>query len=167
MAIRVIKEVNRFPGFSVPVDSDGVPTTSIIAGKLVRLVDATHVTLADAALPAATNLPVGPALEDTVNYSSYVNGRGTVTDSNWKGGGISAPFGDGVIIEVYNDGRGKVFDDDCINAAVGSMLYCGTDGVWSTTAGSSTTVGEKVLAQVLSAPTEASGVLRMKLFSFK
>lgn len=167
MAIRVIKEVNRFPGFSVPTDSDGQPTADILAGKLVRLIDATHVTLADGSLAAATNLPIGPALEDTVNYSSYVNGKGVITDSNWKGGGISAPFGDGVIIEVYNDGRGAVFASDCINAAVNSMLYCGTDGVWTTTPGSATTVGEKVLAQVLVAPTEASGVLRMKLFSFK
>ena len=65
--------------------------------------------------------------------------------------------------ELWNDGTGKVFEDDVFNANPGTPLYVSATGTLTKTAGSEDTVGALVVASVESAPADANGVLVVKV----
>lgn len=153
------KEVNRMPGLD-PLKVAGVPSPHVVSGRLVRLIDTATLTLANGGLSAASNYPYGVAADDTAQHTSGT--YYTITDNYNKGGKVGA-FINGGVFDVWNDGRGLVFNADVINAAAGTPLYIGNDGEWTITKGSASTVGELVMGIVLVAPTSASGTLKVKV----
>ena len=65
--------------------------------------------------------------------------------------------------ELWNDGTGKVFEDNVFNAKPGTPLYVSENGTLTTTAdGTATNVGSMVVASVEIAPADKDGVLTIQ-----
>lgn len=123
MAIKILGngvEVRK-PGFT--------PNGDIIAGKAVTL-DSSDISGKTIKVAGATDIVLGLALETTVapltqwlNYDDYN-----------RGGLVSAVSGSGFEVEVFNDGRGEVFDA-AQSYALNDKIYVGANGVLTNQSG--------------------------------
>jgi hypothetical protein len=164
MAFLPKKEVNRLAGFKVLRDGNGDPNPDVLAGQLVRLQTEDTITVADGSLGGSSNSVLGMAADSTKQHAgSSQNGESiSVTDDYAKNGLVSVMI-DGGVMQVWNDGRGAVFNADCIGVATGTSLYVDASGNWSTTQGGGGTAGEERIGMVLKAPADASDTLVLKL----
>lgn len=123
MAIKILGngvEVRK-PGFT--------PNGAIIAGKAVTL-DSSDISGQTIKVAGASDIVLGLALETTVapltNWFNY--------DDYNRGGLVSAVSGSGFEVEVFDDGRGPVFDT-AQSYAINDKIYVGADGVLTNQAG--------------------------------
>lgn len=101
------------------------PSGDILGGNPVNLVvsDSSGNTIMVA---NGTTMPVGYAIETTVAYSDPTR----FYDDYARGGMVSYVCGSGVEIEVWNDGRGDVFDTTQ-SYKVNQKLYVNANGLIS------------------------------------
>lgn len=76
---------------------------------------------------------------------------------NWYKNHLVAAYLKGGLFSVWNDGRGAVFADTVIGAAVGTPLYV-TAGKLTTEAGTADTLGAVKVGSVIRAPLNAAHV---------
>lgn len=158
MGLKIQKEVNRLPG----LDPNG---GTILAGQPIIYWTATSITVATAGLSSSSYTVVGVAADTTSSYGvANLGGAGQnlgsvqFLDDYAKGGLISA-FVDGGTFEVFDDGRGAVFESDVVGANVGQALYVSSAGRWTAAQGSNGTVGYIKVASVVKAPTATTDTL--------
>ena len=145
MAIKILGngvEVRK-PGFT--------PNGDIIAGKAVTL-DSSDISGQTIKVAGASDIVLGLALETTVapltqwlNYDDYN-----------RGGLVSAVSGSGFEVEVFNDGRGDVFDS-AQSYAINDKIYVGSDGVLTNQSG-----GQEI-GFVTKAPAVATDSMKIQI----
>lgn len=145
MAIKILGngvEVRK-PGFSY--------TGDIIAGKAVTL-DSSDISGQTIKVAGASDIVLGLALETTVapltqwlNYDDYN-----------RGGLVTAVSGSGFEVEVFNDGRGDVFDS-AQSYAINDKIYVGSDGVLTNQSG-----GQEI-GFVTKAPAVATDSMKIQI----
>ena len=145
MAIKILGngvEVRK-PGFSY--------TGDIIAGKAVTL-DSSDISGQTIKVAGASDIVLGLALETTVapltqwlNYDDYN-----------RGGLVTAVSGSGFEVEIFNDGRGDVFDS-AQSYAINDKIYVGSDGVLTNQSG-----GQEI-GFVTKAPAVATGSMKIQI----
>lgn len=145
MAIKILGngvEVRK-PGFT--------PNGAIIAGKAVTL-DSSDISGQTIKVAGASDIVLGLALETTVapltNWFNY--------DDYNRGGLVSAVSGSGFEVEVYDDGRGPVFDT-AQSYAINDKIYVGADGVLTNQSG-----GQEI-GFVTKAPATATDSLKIQI----
>lgn len=145
MAIKILGngvEVRK-PGFSY--------TGDIIAGKAVTL-DSSDISGQTIKVAGASDIVLGLALETTVapltqwlNYDDYN-----------RGGLVTAVSGSGFEVEIFNDGRGDVFDS-AQSYAINDKIYVGSDGVLTNQSG-----GQEI-GFVTKAPAVATDSMKIQI----
>lgn len=171
MAIKVISPVNLDEGHLVKLNADGSMDTTapVLGGQVVKLVKDSgaqyggepHLEASKGADTVATAVPYGFCYKASVaqpendlyipfnQYKAPLNRQSVILTKGFRA-------------ELWNDGTGKVFEDDVFNANPGTPLYVSANGTLTKTAGSADTVGALVVASVESAPADANGVLVVK-----
>lgn len=145
MAIKILGngvEVRK-PGFSY--------TGEILAGKAVTL-DSSDISGQTIKVAGASDIVLGLALETTVapltqwlNYDDYN-----------RGGLVSAVSGSGFEVEVYNDGRGDIFDS-VQSYSINDKIYVGANGVLTNQSG-----GQEI-GFVTKAPAVATDTMKIQI----
>lgn len=145
MAIKILGngvEVRK-PGFAY--------NGAIIAGKAVTL-DSSDISGKTIKVAGTTDTVLGLALETTVapltNWFNY--------DDYDRGGLVSAVSGSGFEVEVYDDGRGPVFDT-AQSYSINDKIYVGANGVLTNQSGG-TEIGF-----VTKAPATATDSLKIQI----
>ena len=103
MAIQVVKEGNRMPGYSV-----NPANTTVLAGNIVNM-DATDASGNTVNLFGAAGLEaLGILLDGTMRSlaTNAIPGRQGVTEYN-RGGLCAVSLGSGAVYRIYNDGLGQ------------------------------------------------------------
>ena len=145
MAIKILGngvEVRK-PGFTYKGE--------ILAGKAVTL-DSSDISGQTIKVAGASDIVLGLALETTVapltqwlNYDDYN-----------RGGLVSCVSGSGFEVEVYNDGRGDIFDS-AQSYAINDKIYVGANGVLTNQAG-----GQEI-GFVTKAPAVATDSMKIQI----
>lgn len=154
--INAALELGRSRGFKVATGK------TIVSGNIVKLV----ANGADTANPlidivagdeADTEASIfGIAADDNTKIpAGNTAALGFDVIDNWFKNGLVAAYLKGGLFSVWNDGRGEVFADDVIGAAVGTPLFVAA-GKLTTTAGTEATLGAVKVGSVVRAPI-ASG----------
>jgi hypothetical protein len=145
MAIKILGngvEVRK-PGFSY--------TGEILAGQAVTL-DGSDISGQTIKVAGASDIVLGLALETTVapltNWLNY--------DDYNRGGLVSAVSGSGFEVEVFDDGRGPIFDT-AQSYAINDKIYCGADGVLTNQEG-----GQEI-GFVTKAPATANDSMKIQI----
>ena len=145
MAIKIL-------GNGVEVRKPGyTPNGEIIAGKAVTL-DSSDISGQTIKVAGTSDAVLGLALETTVapltNWFNY--------DDYNRGGLVSAVSGSGFEVEVFDDGRGPVFDT-AQSYAINDKIYVGANGVLTNQSGG-TEIGF-----VTKAPATATDSLKIQI----
>lgn len=145
MAIKILGngvEVRK-PGFT--------PNGAILAGQAVTL-DGSDISGQTIKVAGASDIVLGLALETTVapltNWLNY--------DDYNRGGLVSAVSGSGFEVEVFDDGRGAIFDT-AQSYAINDKIYCGADGVLTNQEG-----GQEI-GFVTKAPATANDSMKIQI----
>lgn len=144
MAIRVLKEVNRLPGYAY------ASTLTIIAGQPV-LFQSTDVIRAYNS-STLISAPIGFAAESTSPVSSApvtIDGMvGAGFDyPNYARGGMVGVFINGGVFEMYDDGRGSPLKADTF--ALNEPVYVTYNGLISNTTTASIGAGIRPIGSVM------------------
>ena len=145
MAIRILGngvEVRK-PGFT--------PNGAILAGQAVTL-DSADVSGMTIKVAGASDIVLGLALETTVapitNYFNY--------DDYDRGGLVSAVSGSGFEVEIFNDGRGDIFDSSK-SYALNDKIYAGANGILTNEEGG------QYIGFVTKAPATATDTMKIQI----
>lgn len=172
MAIRVISPVNLDEGHLVALTADGKmdETKAVIGGQVVKLVESTeaayggepHIEASKKADVLATAFPYGfvykaskaePANNLYIPFNQYkapLNRQSVILTKGFRA-------------ELWNDGTGKVFEDNVAQAKPGTLLYVSETGTLTTKADATVTnVGSMAVASVEIAPADKDGVLTIQ-----
>lgn len=172
MAIRVISPVNLDEGHLVALTADGKmdETKAVIGGQVVKLVESTeaayggepHIEASKKADVLATAFPYGfvykaskaePANNLYIPFNQYkapLNRQSVILTKGFRA-------------ELWNDGTGKVFEDNVAQAKPGTLLYVSETGTLTTEAdATATNVGSMAVASVEIAPADKDGVLTIQ-----
>lgn len=146
MAIKILGngvEVRK-PGFT--------PNGEILAGKAVTL-DSSDISGQTIKVAGASDIVLGLALETTVapltqwlNYDDYN-----------RGGLVSCVSGSGFEVEVYDDGRGSIFDP-AQSYALNDKIYVGANGVLT-----NQSTGGQEIGFVTKAPVVATDSMKIQI----
>ena len=167
--INAAKEFARTAGYAPLKDAKGViaEENHIVSGRYVKLADNAGETVVVPVLGTEAEADLlGIAADDTKTLG--FNGLYEVIDNFFKYGKVAAFIGGG-LFTVWDDSRGAVFAGEessatgsVIEAAPGTPLYIGDDGVLCTEAGTASTIGATVVASVIRAPKSDEGTLFFK-----
>lgn len=166
MAMTESSEIKLSCGTTVELNADGSIKTDVLGGQVVKLKKAADGTLflvpsVDTDV-AATASPYGFAYTGTIPQPAN---KMYVPFNQYKGplNLVSVVLTKGALIQIWDDGSGKVFEDDVFNAAPGTLLYVSANSTLSVTANeTATNVGAIPVAQVVEAPASQSGVLTVR-----
>lgn len=166
MAMKEISPINLSAGTTVELNADGSIKTNVLGGQVVTLKKA--VDGSQYLVPAkdtdviATASPIGFAYTGTVPQPAN---KMYIPFNQYKGplNLVSTVLTKGALIQIWNDGSGKVFEDDVFNAAPGTPLFVSANSTLSVTAnGTNTNVGAQAVATVVDAPASQDGVLTVR-----
>lgn len=154
MAIKVLKEVNRHPGYT--------PSGTILPGQVVmKVTDGETIKAYD-----GTTLdvqPLGFAIDSTVQFPASAGVYGAVGAGynypEFNRGGLVAVFTDGGLFEFSNDGRGSpltITDTWTLNAKV----YIGASGLMTC---STMTVGTDPVVGIVEAVSGSGATLKVTI----
>lgn len=161
-----ISPINLSAGTTVELNADGSIKTNVLGGQVVTQKQAADGTMylvpAKDTDVAATASPIGFAYTGTIEQPAnkmYVPFNGYKGPRNL----VSTVLTKGALLQIWNDGSGKVFEDDVFNAAPGTLLYVSANSTLTVTANATATnVGAMAVATVVEAPASQDGVLTVR-----